>query len=203
MSLTFFLILAIAYFIQNAAMSAWFKRRFGRAENFITANAPNDAQRFFGVAIYITMLYYLPVAIYLATGFDFWGLFSLMSPLNTPLWQVTGLALGLVALLLMTLTRLNLGSSWRVGLDYTTTDALVTTGFYRTIRNPYFTFFLGYQFALALVAPNALSLGAFIQTTILLNLQTRFEETFLIEKYGAPYLTYKQVTGRFLPKLTS
>ncbi len=43
---------------------------------------------------------------------------------------------------MMVLVRLNLGSAWRVGLDAGTQDALVTTGFYRYVRNPCFSFLL-------------------------------------------------------------
>ncbi len=201
MRLTFFLILAITYFVESAVLSRWFKRRFAHEEDFIGKNAPNETQRFFGKAVYITMMYYALVSVYLATGFDFWGLFSTISILDTAFFQVTGLVLGFIFLLLMALTRFNLGSSWRVGLDYQTREALVTTGFYRYIRNPYFTFFLGFQFALILIAPNAITLCSFVQTTILLGLQARQEEAFLQEKYGDQYLSYKQVTGRFLPRM--
>jgi protein-S-isoprenylcysteine O-methyltransferase Ste14 len=194
---------ALVYLIENAALSWWFKYRFARREDFIGKNASNEVQRFFGQAIYITMAYFLPVAIYLANGFDFWGLVTDVSFLDTTFLQILGLILGLVSLLLMALTRLNLGSSWRVGLDYQTTEALVMTGFYRYLRNPYFTFFLGFQFSFILIAPTAIMICAFVQVALLLGLQARQEEIFLQEKYGEAYLAYRQKTGRFLPKLVS
>ena len=100
----------------------------------------------------------------------------------------------------MTLTRLNLGSSWRMGLDYNSKDKLRTTGFYRYIRNPYFTFLLCFQFSIILVLPNAITIFAFIQSYLLLNLQVREEEAFLQEKYGEEYIKYKNNVGRFFPK---
>ena len=69
------------------------------------------------------------------------------------------------------------------------------------MRNPYFTFLLGFQFALILVVPNAITICAFLQSAILLGLQVRQEEAFLEQKYGEAYRAYKERVGRFLPKL--
>lgn len=113
--------------------------------------------------------------------------------------QVSGLALGLLSLGMMVLVRLNLGSAWRVGLDAGTQDALVTTGFYRYVRNPCFSFLLVFQAALCLVAPNALMLCAWIRSALLLALQVRHEEAFLHQKYDSQYAAYCHTAGRFLP----
>ncbi len=46
-----------------------------------------------------------------------------------------------------------------------------------------------------------MTICAFIQSTLLLGLQVRLEEAFLQDKYGEPYLAYKAITGRFLPRI--
>lgn len=68
------------------------------------------------------------------------------------------------------------------------------------MRNPYFTFLLCFQFSIILVSPNAITIFAFIQSYLLLNLQVREEETFLKEKYREEYVKYKNNVGRFIPK---
>ncbi|NPV93161.1 MAG: isoprenylcysteine carboxylmethyltransferase family protein [Firmicutes bacterium] len=199
--LTMFLSLALLYLLHDRIMSSRFKRRYGKAENFLGKNAPNEIQRFFGRAVYLTMIYYLLVFIYLITGFTFWGLISTITLLDGIVFQLLGFSLGLLFLLLMTKARFNLGSSWRIGLDRNTADYLVTTGFYRYVRNPYFFFLMGFQFSLILVVPNAVMLFSFIQSLLLFNLQVREEEQFLFEKYGDDYSTYQKDTGRFFPRL--
>lgn len=199
MKLIFYLILFLLYYTHDFGMSFRFSRKYHKTEDFLGKHAPSETQRFFGLAIVLVMGYYALTLIFLITGFSFWGLISEMAALNTPLVQTIGFAVGILSLLLMTLVRLNLRSSWRVGLDHATTDALVTDGFYRYIRNPYFAFLLAFQFSLMLISPSAITLGAFIQSALLLGFQVRQEEQFLQEKYGAQYEAYRAATGRFFP----
>ncbi len=200
LKLVFFVTLALLYFAHDTGLSWWFKKRFGKEDDFIGQKAPDAVQRYFGKAIYFTLAYYLLILVYLATGFDFWGLISNITLLGAQELLRVGFILGCLFLLLMTLARLNLASSWRVGLDHATTDPLITGGFYRFVRNPYFAFLLGFEFVLILIVPNAVTLFAFIQSAILLGLQVRHEEGFLQEKYGKAYARYKAKTGRFFPQ---
>lgn len=189
----------ILYFMHNFSLSLYFRRKFKKDDNFIGDKAPTDLQSFFGKAFYLIIVYYSIVLVYLFTGFNFWGLISNMSIINSDMIKIIGFISGIIILVLMTLVRLNLGSSWRMGLDYNTKDDLVTNGFYKYIRNPYFTFLLGFQFALILISPNAVVIFAFIQSYLLINIQIREEESFLTEKYGDKYAQYKNRVGRFIP----
>ncbi|MEW6717036.1 MAG: isoprenylcysteine carboxylmethyltransferase family protein [Chloroflexota bacterium] len=199
LKLVFLVILFLLYFAHDAGLSWFFKRRYRKDDNFMGRNAPDEVQRYFGKVVYLVMAYYLLVLVSLATGFDFWGLISDMTLLNKPPFQFGGFALGTAFLSLMTLARLNLGASWRVGLDQSTSDGLVTHGFYRYIRNPYFTFLMAFESSLILISPNTVVIAAAIQSMLLLGLQARQEELFLEQKYGEPYREYRKRTGRFLP----
>jgi len=201
MRLVFFLILLLLYFLQDILPSWWFKKWSGKEENLLGKNAPDETQRYFGKAIYLTMVYYLLILIHLVFGFDFWGFVSSIYVLERDAIQVVGFVGGSIFLVMMTVARMNLGKSWRVGLDHETTDPLVTEGLYKFVRNPYFAFLLGFQFALILVVPNAVTIYSFLQSAILLGLQVRQEELFLEQKYGEVYRVYKERVGRFLPKL--
>lgn len=201
LELSFLLILLVLYLVHNLVLTQFFKRKFKKDDNFIGEKAPSELQKFFGKAFYLVLVYYGLVLVYLITGFNFWGLISNISIIDTSLIKTVGFILGIIFLVLMTLARLNLGSSWRVGLDYETKDKLVTDGFYKYMRNPYFTFLLSFQFSLILILPNAIVIFAFIQSYLLLNLQVREEEVFLQEKYGENYIKYKDRVGRFIPRL--
>ncbi len=201
MQLIFFITLFLLYFAHNIWMSGIFRKKYHKSDDFIGRNAPNETQRYFGKVMYSILGYYLPVFIYIVTGFNFWGLISEITLLLSPAVQIFGFVFCVLFLALMTAARLNLGASWRVGLDYETTDNLITNGFYRYSRNPYFAFLLAFEGCLIFISPNALVIFAFIQSALLLGLQVRQEEMFLQEKYGDEYLAYKSKTGRFLPKL--
>ncbi len=196
----FFLILLILYFLHNLFLTTYFKRKFKKNDYFIGEKAPNEMQKFFGKSFYLIIVYYIIIMAYLFTGFNFWGLISNISLIDSAAFKIIGFAAGIIFIALMTMARLNLGSSWRVGLDPNTQDKLVTTGFYKFIRNPYFTFLLWFQFSLILIVPNAIAIFAFIQGYLLINLQVREEEEFLKEKYGENYISYKNNVGRFFPK---
>jgi protein-S-isoprenylcysteine O-methyltransferase Ste14 len=198
----FFALLFFLYLLQDIGLSQLYKKQYHKSDDFIGKHAPDEVQRYFGKSMYLVLGYYLLAFIYVVTGFTLWGLISEVSILSKPAVQLTGFVLGLVCLLLMTLARLNLGASWRVGLDHATTDALITTGFYRYSRNPYFTFLLVFEGVLILISPNALMICALIQSALLLGLQVRQEEIFLEQKYGEAYQEYKKKTGRFFPKIT-
>ncbi len=101
----FFVTLALLYSAQNAGMSRWFRLKFGKDDNFIGKNAPNETRRYFGKAEYFVM------------GFTFWNLITDITFLDNIGVQITGFISGCLFLLLVTLAQLNLGSAWRVGLS--------------------------------------------------------------------------------------
>ena len=199
--LLFMLILAVGYAALNSAVTAWYRRSFRRDDNFLGDRAPDAVQRFFGRAV--------PAGHALLCGRD-----PGADPAKRPGWS------HLVHTWLDVPRRAGSrirtrhpqsghdgpgapqpGQRWRVGLDAGTQDALVTTGFYRYVRNPYFSFLLLFQGALCLVAPTALVFCALIQSALLLALQVRHEEAFLLQKYGSQYAAYQRTAGRFLPSL--
>jgi|GEM_PF-1448537 len=202
LELSAFVILLALYLMHDFGMSLLFRRKFNKEEYFLGKNAPDETQRFFGIITNTILAYYTLVLSHLIWSITFWGLISDIAPLDSASFKAAGLVLGTLSILLMTAVRLNLGSSWRVGLDHQTKDVLVIDGFYRFMRNPYYSFLFLFQFSLILVSPNALCIFALVQTLILLHLQVRQEEVFLKQKYGKEYEDYLTKTNRFLPRLT-
>lgn len=94
-----------------------------------------------------------------------------------------------------------------IGRGITSTSAtrtdhkLVTTGIYKYIRHPLYTFGSSLFLAFGMMADNwfiaLLGILAFIGMAI----RTPKEEANLIEKFGDEYREYMKRTGRFLPKL--
>lgn len=81
---------------------------------------------------------------------------------------------------------------------------LVTWGSYARVRHPFYTSFL-LAFAAALLAfPHAITVACLFYAVVALTITARREERRLAEsEFGAEYLEYIKVAGRFLPRFTS
>lgn len=96
--------------------------------------------------------------------------------------------------------QVEMGDSWRVGVDEAEETTLVTHGLFRWVRNPIFTFVLLSLVGLVLVLPTVFSLLATALATIGIELQVRaVEEPYLRRVHGTTYGDYCSQTGRFLP----
>jgi protein-S-isoprenylcysteine O-methyltransferase Ste14 len=103
-----------------------------------------------------------------------------------------------------------LGFYWlfsNIGSGITPTSAtrkehtLSTSGPYRWIRHPLYTFGAAFFIAFGMIADNWFIASLGILTFIIMAIRTPKEEANLIEKFGDEYHEYMKYTGRFLPKL--
>ena len=96
--------------------------------------------------------------------------------------------------------QLEMGSSWRVGVDPSERTALRTDGPFRWVRNPIFSWMILTATGLALLVPNAASGLGLVALVVGIELQVRrVEEPYLLRTHGAAYADYAARTGRFLP----
>ncbi|TMH41086.1 MAG: isoprenylcysteine carboxylmethyltransferase family protein [Betaproteobacteria bacterium] len=116
-----------------------------------------------------------------------------------------GLRLGLGALLMLTglvllvTAQLELGASWRIGIDEAAKPGLVTSGLYGRSRNPIFLALLIIVAGYTLLIPTLLSLALLAGAYVGTRLQIAAEEAYLSRTYGAQYRTYAQRVGRLVP----
>jgi protein-S-isoprenylcysteine O-methyltransferase Ste14 len=83
-------------------------------------------------------------------------------------------------------------------IDSTSTAQLVTTGLYRIVRHPLYTFSL---IALYLTSPMSLNWLAFaVSCTVYFYLGSIFEERNLVREFGETYRVYQQQVPRLLPR---
>ena len=118
-----------------------------------------------------------------------------------PIWlRWLGVALGIIAGLLLTVTFRTLGKNLTDTVVTRAEHVLVTSGPYRWVRHPFYVAFL-----LAVTANSLVTANWFLALTGgiafgLMVLRTRTEEENLIERFGEEYLKYMERTGRFFPK---
>jgi protein-S-isoprenylcysteine O-methyltransferase Ste14 len=114
--------------------------------------------------------------------------------------QIAGIAFALLGIVLTVWAQLDMGDSWRVGVDESETTALVHTGMFGRVRNPIYTAMLTFNFGIALVTPNVMAIAWLILAVTALQLQVRrVEEPYLRDKHGAAYRGYTARVGRFIP----
>ena len=114
--------------------------------------------------------------------------------------QIAGIVLAVLGIVLTVWAQLDMGDSWRVGVDESETTALVHTGMFGRVRNPIYTAMLTFDFGIALVAPNFVTITGLVLAVAALELQVRrVEEPYLRDKHGAAYRDYAASVGRFIP----
>jgi protein-S-isoprenylcysteine O-methyltransferase Ste14 len=120
--------------------------------------------------------------------------------LDAPALGWVGVVLAVAGIAGTLATQLQMGASWRIGVDAAERTALVTTGAFAWVRNPIFTAMSVTGAGLALMTPNVVALCGFATLLVALQLQVRVvEEPYLVATHGSAYAEYAASTGRFLP----
>jgi protein-S-isoprenylcysteine O-methyltransferase Ste14 len=83
------------------------------------------------------------------------GVITPLSVLHAEWIQVAGIALAGLGIVLTVWAQLDMGESWRVGVDASETTALVRTRVFGWVRNPIYSAMLIFDFGIALVTPNS------------------------------------------------
>ena len=115
------------------------------------------------------------------------------------IWQATGTVLLFGGIVLLVIAQLNLGASWRIGIEEGSSPGLVMSGFYRFCRNPIFFAILIMLTGYTLLLPTRLSLALLVGAFIGVRQQVLTEEAYLCRTYGHVYRAYAHRVGRFVP----
>ena len=123
-----------------------------------------------------------------------------MAVLHAPWIQISGIVVAIVGIFATVYAQLDMGDSWRIGVDPGETTTLVRTGVFGWVRNPIFTAMITFGFGIALVTPNLVALAGFLLLVATIELQVRIvEEPYLLAVHGDDYRDYLTNVGRFMP----
>lgn len=109
-----------------------------------------------------------------------------------------GVALFSVGLAILLWSMVSFGQSFRVGIDTSHPDKLVTTGVFGISRNPIYVAFSLVMLGQFLVFPNWILLVYLLAAFWLFNRQVLREEDYLRMHYGKDYLDYCSKVGRYI-----
>jgi len=190
------LILLVAYALVTIGWRAWLQqRRTGDAG--LRAAPRSRAEWLAGSGLVLGA-----VAVYAAPALDLAGAFGTVASLQRPLLQIAGVACFALGFWLTVRAQLDMGESWRIGVDTGEVTALVTSGVFRAVRNPIFTGMVLAAIGAALMVPNPVALAGVALLALALELHVRWvEEPHLLAVHGNRYRGYAASAGRFVPHL--
>ena len=130
-------------------------------------------------------------------------LFGLVAQSRSPAGAgLAGLVLVVSGFIGTIVAQLQMGDSWRIGVDQHETAPLVTVGLFGHVRNPIFSALLLAAVGLLLMVPNVLSAMALASTFLGIEIQVRrVEEPYLTRVHENRYLLYARRVGRFFPRI--
>jgi protein-S-isoprenylcysteine O-methyltransferase Ste14 len=189
-------LLGATHGVVTVLVTRW--ERPGRTAPLRTSLRPPLAARGGYVALAVPLLY--PVVVVVAPGWAYEGSSSWSTPIDVPL-QSLGLGLWAAGVIVL------VWASWvlrrYLGVDGLTEDhELVASGPCRYVRHPVYASFTAIAVGLALVFRSYLLAGVALVWMVAARWWVRAEEALLAspEGLGDAYRTYRERTGRFLPR---
>ena len=191
-----FRILAGLIFFTGFGISAYFRRKADKDSGETVSRKVDGGTLMNIIRIGGLILWFTPIAYLINPQWLAWA------KLGLPEWaRWVGVGLGILC---------TFGIYWlfnSIGSGITPTSAtrkehqLSTSGPYRYIRHPLYTFGTTFFLAFGLISDIWIIFSFGILTFIIMAIRTPKEEKNLIEKFGDDYREYMKHTGRFLPKL--
>jgi protein-S-isoprenylcysteine O-methyltransferase Ste14 len=102
------------------------------------------------------------------------------------------------SLLVLLVSLVSFGKSFRVGIDVDRPDELVTNGIFAVSRNPIYVAFALFLIGQFLVFPNPILLVYLVAGIWLFHRQVLREEDFMRQQYGRQYAEYCRRVRRYL-----
>lgn len=112
--------------------------------------------------------------------------------------QITGLIIAWIALSWSLIAQIQMGASWRIGIDTKQKTELVGKGLFKYSRHPIYLGVLAITGSLFFVMPNVLTLVVLFLTWETLSVLARLEEEHMISFHGEEYRKYISQTRRWI-----
>ena len=193
-------VVALVLFVVFAALGfgwrSWEQRRRTGSTGFRGISGRLGSAEWFAGVGFVAAL----AAAVLAPVLQLVGAVSPVAVLHAPLIQTAGIVIAVVGIFATAYAQLDMGDSWRIGVDPSETTTLVRTGVFGWVRNPIFTAMMTFGFGIALVTPNPVAVAGFLLLVATIELQVRtVEEPYLLTVHGDAYRDYLANFGRFVP----
>jgi protein-S-isoprenylcysteine O-methyltransferase Ste14 len=160
--------------------------------NPVTFRGADDAHDYIGKLFKIVMLALTAVIIVYAFAPNFYPYLLPVFWLENGTVRYVGICLLIISLLWTVSAQIQMGNSWRIGIDEEKKTELVRTGVFALSRNPIFLGMIVTLSGMLLALPNAFTLLIFFLGFVLKQIQVRLEEEFLSRTHGAEYDEFRR-----------
>ena len=158
----------------------------------------DNAYDYIGVVFRLTFLAVVGVIILFSLFGGFYDYAAPVRWLEHDFVRWFGLVLLALSLVWTAVAQMQMGASWRIGIDKKNRTELVEKGLFGLSRNP---IFLGMRLALAgffLTIPNAVTLSTLVLGDVLMQIQVRLEEEHLGNLHGERYALFTTRVRRWI-----
>jgi protein-S-isoprenylcysteine O-methyltransferase Ste14 len=166
--------------------------------NPVTFRGADTAHDYIGKLFKIVMLALAAAVIIYAFAPNFYLYFLPIVWLENQTIQTIGIGLLLLSLGWTILAQIQMGNSWRIGIDEEKKTVLVQTGLFRYSRNPIFLGMIVTLVGVFLTISNALTLLFLALGFVLMQIQVRLEEEFLSRLHGTQYDKFRLAVRRWI-----
>ncbi|MEO3761186.1 isoprenylcysteine carboxylmethyltransferase family protein [Mycobacterium sp. B14F4] len=190
------LILFAVFAVLGFGWRSWAQRRRTGSTGFRgISGRPLSVEWFAGVGFVVAM-----AAAVFAPILQLLGVLAPLPPLDRPWVNIVGTVLAVLGIAATLYAQVDMGDSWRIGVDADETTTLVRSGTFGWVRNPVFSAMIVFAVGLAAVTPNPLALVGLALLIVTIELQVRVvEEPYLLVTHGNGYREYLAGVGRFVP----
>lgn len=186
----------IFFTVSFVGISYRIAKRIGKSPNVL----PKDDSAYGLVGLYfklILLALFIYTILLLLFPEDIFPAFKINIPEPEALKYI-GLVIMISALIWVITAQLQMKNSWRIGIDSTMKTDLITHGLFRFSRNPIFLGMTVSLFGFFLVFPTVITFSFLLTGNILMQIQIRLEEEFLLKEHGEIYVIYKKRVKRML-----
>lgn len=166
--------------------------------NPVTFRGADTAHDYIGRLFKIVMLGLTAAILVYAFAPQYYEFLLPVTWLESKTLQIIGTVLLLLSLGWTVLAQIQMGNSWRIGIDEDKKTDLVQTGVFSFSRNPIFLGMIVTITGFFLIMPNALTLLVSAIGYILIQIQVRLEEEFLTRIHGTDYENFRRAVRRWL-----
>lgn len=190
----------IGIFLSLIMGKSFYLRKKEKINTFLVIGRISSIQTITSLSSFILTTLFLFTLIFYLINKDFEAFLSplYLSILDYVSVKISGLSLVLLGFIIDITALINLGDSWRVGIDANNPGELVTRGVYSISRHPIYIFFYLYFLGTFLINANLIFLIYFLFILVNLYFQAVQEEKFLKEKFGKKYTEYINSTARYI-----
>jgi protein-S-isoprenylcysteine O-methyltransferase Ste14 len=190
------LVLFAVFAVVGFGWRSWEQRRRTGSTGFKGISGRLGSTEWFAGVGFVAAL----VAAILAPVLQLIGVVSPLALLDATWIQSAGIVIAAIGIVATVYAQLDMGDSWRIGVDPAETTTLVRSGVFGWVRNPIFTAMMMFGFGIALVTPNLVAIAGFVLLVTTIEHQVRVvEEPYLLTVHGDAYRGYLANVGRFVP----